>query len=170
LIGFFQLKYFDFDFGFSYNSLTTFISKGGLFYLFIYFLFYLFVGCGYFFSWFNTFFECQGQESSIFKSIIYILIHFILLYFLVADINKACDDNNSRFSNFMNNIYVFLPMGSNHPNKNTITGILDMRQEKHVLHYIIKDKLLPYAIVNIPNEKMHFGVFYFIFFFFFFYL
>jgi hypothetical protein len=43
-----------------------------------------------------------------------------------------------------------------------VTGILDMRLGKHDLHFLVGVKLLPHAFVNIPDEKMHIGV-YFIF-------
>jgi hypothetical protein len=50
-----------------------------------------------------------------------------------------------------------------------LSGILDMRKGKHTLHCLDNDELLPFAVVNIPdNEKIHFGVFYFIFFIYFF--
>jgi hypothetical protein len=44
-----------------------------------------------------------------------------------------------------------------------VTGILDMRSGKHDLHFLVGVELLPHAIVNIPDEKMHIGVFLFIF-------
>jgi hypothetical protein len=40
-----------------------------------------------------------------------------------------------------------------------VTGILDMRQGKHDLHFLVDVELLPHAFVNIPEEKMHIGVF-----------
>jgi hypothetical protein len=43
-----------------------------------------------------------------------------------------------------------------------VTGILDMRLGKHDLHFLVGVELLPLAFVNIPDEKMHIGV-YFIF-------
>jgi hypothetical protein len=36
-----------------------------------------------------------------------------------------------------------------------------MHPEKHDLHILMGVELLPHAFVNIPNEKMHIGVFYF---------
>jgi hypothetical protein len=51
-----------------------------------------------------------------------------------------------------------------------------MRQGKHDLHFLMDAELLPHAFVNIPDEKMHIGVFiftfiiYFIFIFFRYYL
>jgi hypothetical protein len=43
--------------------------------------------------------------------------------------------------------------------------ILDMRSEKHSLHYVVDDELLPHAIVNIPDiEKIHMGVCYLLYF------
>jgi hypothetical protein len=38
-----------------------------------------------------------------------------------------------------------------------------MRPGKHDLHFMVGVELLPHAIVNIPDEKMHIGVFLFIF-------
>jgi hypothetical protein len=43
-----------------------------------------------------------------------------------------------------------------------VTGILDMRPEKHDLHFLLGVELLPHAFVNIPHKKMHIGVFIFI--------
>jgi hypothetical protein len=43
-----------------------------------------------------------------------------------------------------------------------VTEILDMRPEKHDLHFLVGIELLPHAFVNIPDEKMHIGVFLFI--------
>jgi hypothetical protein len=37
-----------------------------------------------------------------------------------------------------------------------------MRPGKHDLHFLVAVELLPHAFVNIPDEKMHIGV-YFIF-------
>jgi hypothetical protein len=37
-----------------------------------------------------------------------------------------------------------------------------MRAGKHDLHFLVGVELLPHAFVNIPDEKMHIGV-YFIF-------
>jgi hypothetical protein len=37
-----------------------------------------------------------------------------------------------------------------------------MRPGKHHLHFLVGVELLPHAFVNIPDEKMHIGV-YFIF-------
>jgi hypothetical protein len=45
-----------------------------------------------------------------------------------------------------------------------VTGILDMRPEKHDLHFLVGVELLPHVFVNIPDEKMHIGVFLFLFF------
>jgi hypothetical protein len=39
-----------------------------------------------------------------------------------------------------------------------VTGILDMRPGKHDLHFLVGVELLPHVFVNIPKEKMHFGV------------
>jgi hypothetical protein len=38
-----------------------------------------------------------------------------------------------------------------------------MPPEKHDLHFLVDVELLPHAIVNIPNETIHIGVFLFIF-------
>jgi hypothetical protein len=52
-----------------------------------------------------------------------------------------------------------------------VSGIFDMRREKHSLHFLVDGELLPHTIVNIPdNKKMHIGVFYFIYLFIFYYL
>jgi hypothetical protein len=52
------------------------------------------------------------------------------------------------------------------PEGGVVSGILDMRKRKRVLHFVVEDELLPHAIVNIPNnEKMHLGVSHFTFFF-----
>jgi hypothetical protein len=48
------------------------------------------------------------------------------------------------------------------PDGIVVTGLLDMRAGKHDLHFLVGVELLPHAFVNIPDEKMHFGV-YFIF-------
>jgi hypothetical protein len=46
-----------------------------------------------------------------------------------------------------------------------VSCILDMRKEKHSLHFVVDGELLPHAIVNITNnEKIHIGVYYFIIF------
>jgi hypothetical protein len=37
-----------------------------------------------------------------------------------------------------------------------------MRSGKHDLHFLVGVELLPHAFVNIPDEKMHIGVFIFI--------
>jgi hypothetical protein len=43
-----------------------------------------------------------------------------------------------------------------------MTGILDIRSGKHDLHFLVGVELLPNVFVNIPDEKIHIGV-YFIF-------
>jgi hypothetical protein len=46
-----------------------------------------------------------------------------------------------------------------------VSCVLDMRREKHSLHFVVDGELLPHAIVNIPDkEKMHIGVFHIILF------
>jgi hypothetical protein len=44
------------------------------------------------------------------------------------------------------------------PYGTVVTGILYMRPEKYNLHFLVGVELLPHAIVNIPEEKMHIGV------------
>jgi hypothetical protein len=44
-----------------------------------------------------------------------------------------------------------------------VTGILNMHPGKHNLHFLVGVELLPHALVNIPDEKMHLGVFFFVF-------
>jgi hypothetical protein len=46
------------------------------------------------------------------------------------------------------------------PYGTVVTGILDMRPGKHDLHFLVGVGLLPHVFVNIPDEKMHIGVFY----------
>jgi hypothetical protein len=48
------------------------------------------------------------------------------------------------------------------PYDTVVTGIFDMRPGKHDLHFLVGVELLPHVFVNIPDEKMHIGV-YFIF-------
>jgi hypothetical protein len=35
-----------------------------------------------------------------------------------------------------------------------------MRPRKHDLHFLVGVELLPHAFVNIPDEKMHIGVYF----------
>jgi hypothetical protein len=49
------------------------------------------------------------------------------------------------------------------PFDTVVTGILDMRPGKHDLHFLVGVELLPHTFMNIPDEKMHIGVFIFIF-------
>jgi hypothetical protein len=44
------------------------------------------------------------------------------------------------------------------PHGTVVTWILDMRPEKHDLHFLVGVELLPHAFVNIPDEKIHIGV------------
>jgi hypothetical protein len=45
-----------------------------------------------------------------------------------------------------------------------LNSILDMRSGKHSLHFVVDDKLIPHAIVNITDKKnIHIGVYYFIY-------
>jgi hypothetical protein len=46
------------------------------------------------------------------------------------------------------------------PYGTVVTGILDMRpNKKHDLHFLVGVELLPHAFVNIPDERMHIGVY-----------
>jgi hypothetical protein len=49
------------------------------------------------------------------------------------------------------------------PHSTVVTGILDMRPGKHDLHFLVGVELLPHAFVNIPDEKMHIGVYSYLF-------
>jgi hypothetical protein len=49
------------------------------------------------------------------------------------------------------------------PSDTVVTGILDIRPEKHNLHFLVGAELLPHAFVNIPEEKMNIGIFTLIF-------
>jgi hypothetical protein len=71
------------------------------------------------------------------EKVFYIYFYFYFYFFLEGD-------------------YYVVPYGT------VVTGILDMRAGKHNLHFLIGVELLPHAFVNIPDEKMHIGV-YFIF-------
>jgi hypothetical protein len=53
------------------------------------------------------------------------------------------------------------------PYGTVVKGILDMRPGKHDLHFLVGVELLPHAFVNIPDEKIHIGVFLYIFIFYF---
>jgi hypothetical protein len=57
------------------------------------------------------------------------------------------------FHFFLEGDRYFVPYGT------AVTGILDMRPGKHDLHFLVGVQLLPHAFVNIPDEKMHIGVF-----------
>jgi hypothetical protein len=66
----------------------------------------------------------------------------------------------------LNLLLIFFYLGGNKygiPSGTVVTGILDMRSGKHDLHFLVGVELLPHAIVNIPNEAFHIGVFTFIF-------
>jgi hypothetical protein len=62
-------------------------------------------------------------------------------------------------------LFHFFLGGEDHvvPFGTVVTRILDMRPEKHNLHFLVDVELLPHAFVNIPDEKMHIGVFLLIF-------
>jgi hypothetical protein len=67
---------------------------------------------------------------------------------------------------FFNFFLIFFYLGGNKygiPRGTVVTGILDMRPGKHDLHFLVDVELLPHAIVNIPNETIHIGVFYYLF-------
>jgi hypothetical protein len=55
---------------------------------------------------------------------------------------------------FLEGIDYVVPYGT------VVTGILDMRPGKHDLHFLVGIELLPHAFVNIPDEKMHIGVYF----------
>jgi hypothetical protein len=72
---------------------------------------------------------------------------------------------------FYNFILIFFFLGV--PFGTAVTGILDMRPGKHDLHFLVGVELLPHAVVNIPNETFHIGVFiyfYYLFYSFYFYV
>jgi hypothetical protein len=48
-------------------------------------------------------------------------------------------------------------------------GILDMREGKHKLNFIVESDLIPFVIINLPFEEMNIGVYYYYLFLFFFY-
>jgi hypothetical protein len=84
--------------------------------------------------------------------------------FLVISIKVFCI-NISNFILFF--FFFFLLEGIDYTGDSgaDVSCILDMRRGKHSLHFVVDDKLLPHAIVNIPdNEKMHIGVFHIILF------
>jgi hypothetical protein len=52
-----------------------------------------------------------------------------------------------------------------------LSNILDMQKEKHILHFIVNNELLPHTIVNILyNENIHIRVYNFILFYLFNYI
>jgi hypothetical protein len=58
-------------------------------------------------------------------------------------------------------IFFYFPLGGNSyvvPFGTVVTGILDMRPGKQDLHFLVGVELLPHSFVDIPDEKMHFGV------------
>jgi hypothetical protein len=61
------------------------------------------------------------------------------------------------FSFFLGDKKYGVPFGT------VVTGVLDMRSGKHDLHFLVGVELLPHVFVNIPDEKMHIGVFFFYF-------
>jgi hypothetical protein len=63
---------------------------------------------------------------------------------------------NFYFHFFLEGKHFVVPFGT------AVTGILDMRPGKHDLHFLVGVELVPHAFVNIPDEKMQFGV-YFVF-------
>jgi hypothetical protein len=84
------------------------------------------------------FLNVNGNNPVFLEEVCYIQFYF-LFYFFLGDKD-----------------YV-VPYGT------VVTGILDMRPGKHDLHFLVDVELLPHAFVNIPNEKMHIGVFIFVF-------
>jgi hypothetical protein len=67
-----------------------------------------------------------------------------------------------RFSTF-NFIFFHLFLEDNKyivPFGTVVTGILDMRAGKHDLHFLVGVELLSHTFVNIPEEKMHIGVYF----------
>jgi hypothetical protein len=40
-----------------------------------------------------------------------------------------------------------------------VVGILDMREGKHKLNFVVGSDLIPYVLVNLPLEEMNIGVF-----------
>jgi hypothetical protein len=79
----------------------------------------------------------KGKDPIILEKVLYILFYFYFRFFLEG-------------KNYV------VPYGT------VVTGILDMRPGKHDLHFLVGVELLPHAFVNIPDEKMHIGV-YFVF-------
>jgi hypothetical protein len=79
----------------------------------------------------------KGKYPNILEKVLYILFYFYFHFFLEGK-------------------------GDGVPYGTVVTGILDMRPGKHDLHFLVCVELLPHAFVNIPDEKMHIGV-YFIF-------
>jgi hypothetical protein len=87
-----------------------------------------------------SYFRCLGHRSGLFAK------GFLKKCFLIY---------NFRFSLLGDNRYLA-------PSVAVVSGILDMRKRKRVLHFVVGEELLPHAIINIPsNEKMHIGVFHF---------
>jgi hypothetical protein len=79
----------------------------------------------------------KGKDPNVLEKVLYILFCFHFHFFLEGE------------------DYV-VPYGT------VVTGILDMRPGKHDLHFLLGVELLPHTFVNIPDKKMHFGV-YFVF-------
>jgi hypothetical protein len=90
----------------------------------------------------RVFFHCfdlsRGKYPNVLEKVLYILFYIYFHFFLEGK-------------------EYIVPCGI------VVTGILDMRPGKHDLHFLVDVDLLPHAFVNIPDEKMHFGVFLFIF-------
>jgi hypothetical protein len=85
--------------------------------------------------------------SKVFQNILFFLFSFFFCFFLFIFIHL-----------FINS---FLLGGSVYGipfNTVIVTGLLDMREGKHTLHFLVGEELLPHTIVNIPKEKMHMGV------------
>jgi hypothetical protein len=80
----------------------------------------------------------KGENPNILEKVLYIEFYFYFHFFL-----EGKD-------------YI-VPYGT------VVTGILDMRLGKHDLHFLVGVELLPHAFVNIPDEKMHIGVYFYLF-------
>jgi hypothetical protein len=90
----------------------------------------------------------------------------ILLTVIIHILNVKKSLPNFLEKVFYNFFLIFFYLGGNKygiPHGTILTGILDMRPEKHDLHFLVDVEFKPHAIVNIPNEPIHIGVFRFIF-------
>jgi hypothetical protein len=76
----------------------------------------------------------KGIGQEILEKVFYILFRFAFIFFLEGKGYGATDGS-------------------------VMVGILDMRPGKHDMHFLVGVELLPHAYVNIPDVKMHIGVF-----------